>query len=328
MIISKTPMRVSFFGGGTDFKEFFEEYSGAVLSTTIDKYCYVHLRKLPPYFNYRNEIIYSKIERVETINEIIHPLVRECLKFKNVNDVHLAYDADLPARTGLATSSAFSVGLLNACNAYKGIYSDRRNLANEAIYLERTLCAERGGIQDQIASSFGGFNLIEFSKDGYEVTPVPLRESRKIQLENNLFLYFTGTVRTSSDVQKAVKINDTEVTDTLLKMKSLVYKAKEILLDESKPIDLFGELLDVTWNLKKRISSKITKPELDQIYNQAKQSGALGGKLLGAGNGGFFLFYVPKDNQHSFKQKMSNLLEVPFKFEYNGASISYFNYSN
>lgn len=328
MIISKTPMRVSFFGGGTDFKEFFEEYSGAVLSTTIDKYCYVHLRKLPPYFNYRNEIIYSKIERVETINEIIHPLVRECLKFKNVRDVHLAYDADLPARTGLATSSAFSVGLLNACNAYKGIYSDRRNLANEAIYLERILCAERGGIQDQIASSFGGFNLIEFSKNGYEVTPIPLRENRKLQLESNLFLYFTGVVRTSSDVQRTVKINDAEVTDTLLEMKSLVYHAKEILLDERKPIDLFGELLDVTWNLKKRISSKITKPELDQIYNQAKQSGALGGKLLGAGNGGFFLFYVPKDNQRSFKEKMSAFLEVPFNFEYNGASIIYFNYSN
>ena len=323
MIISKTPMRISFFGGGTDFPDYFKKRSGAVISTSINKYCYVHLRDLPQYFEYNSEIIYSKIERVNKVTDIQHPLVREALKFKSVDHVHLAYDADLPARTGLATSSAFSVGLLNALNSHNGEFKSKRLLADEAIYLERSLCQEIGGIQDQIASSYGGLNYISFGEDGYEVTPLMLAKERKKVLENSLMLFFTGVVRTSSDVQKAINFENIETVRRLDKIREITARARDVMVNPDIDISEFGALLDETWQNKRNLSKKVSTDKIDSIYDKAIKAGAIGGKLLGAGSGGFLLFYVPEERQNAVRYALHDLAEVDFQFENQGSTIIY-----
>lgn len=205
MIITQTPFRMSFFGGGTDFPQYYEQYGGAVLSTTFDKYCYVSVRHLPRFFNYRNQIIYSRIENTIDTKSIEHPAVRNAMKMLDMHELRVAYDADLPAKSGLGTSSAFAVGMLNAFYALKGKYVDKRKLADDAIYLERILCKEQGGVQDQIAAAFGGFNRIDFSADGYSVSPVIVSKERKEQLNSNLMLFFTGFSRFSSDIQNSTE---------------------------------------------------------------------------------------------------------------------------
>lgn len=324
MIITRTPFRMSFFGGGTDMKDFFQEYGGAVLSTTFDKYCYVNVRHLPRFFDYSTEVAYSKIERVTALEDIQHPAVRNAMKMLNMHEIRLTYEADLPARSGLGTSSSFAVGMLNAFHALKGKYVDKKRLADEAIYLERELCQEEGGWQDQIAASFGGFNRINFSKDGYDVLPVIISKERKEQLNKSLMMFFTGFTRFSSDVQKANSGMSQEKIHRLQEMQLLVDKAEAILTDKHSDLDDFGRLLDYTWQLKRKTGNAVTNNNIDSIYSAGLKAGALGGKLLGAGGGGFLLFYVPLDKQSSVREAMKDLLYIPFQFENGGTRVIYY----
>ena len=324
MIITKTPFRMSFFGGGTDMESFFKEYGGAVLSTTFDKYCYVNVRHLPRFFDYSTELSYSKIERVNDIEDIQHPAIRNAMKMLDMHEIRLTYEADLPARSGLGTSSSFAVGMLNAFYALKGKYADKKKLADEAIYLERVLCNEAGGWQDQIAASFGGLNRINFSADGYEVLPVIISPERKRQLNDNLLMFFTGFTRFSSDVQKANNVTSTDKKTQLKEMYALVDDAEEILTNKNKSLDDFGYLLDHTWKLKRQTGNSISTSNIDALYQKGVEAGALGGKLLGAGGGGFLLFYVQPEKQDAVKLAMRDLLYIPFKFEDGGTQVIHY----
>lgn len=316
---------MSFFGGGTDMEEYFKENGGAVLSTTFDKYCYVNVRHLPRFFDYSTELSYSKIERVTDINNIQHPAIRNAMKMLDMHEIRLTYEADLPARSGLGTSSSFAVGMLNAFYALKGKYADKKKLADEAIYLERNLCQEAGGWQDQIAASFGGFNRINFNADGYEVHPVIISPERKRQLNQNLLMFFTGFTRFSSDVQKANSASGAEDKKARLKkMYELVDEAEEILTDKHRDLDDFGRLLDTTWRLKKGTGSAVSTGSIDELYEKGMQVGALGGKLLGAGGGGFLVFYVQPEKQEAVKIAMKDLMYIPFKFEDGGTQVIYY----
>lgn len=323
MIITQTPFRMSFFGGGTDFPGFYKEHGGAVISTTFDKYCYVNVRHLPRFFDYSTELSYSKIERVKHVDEIQHPAVREAMKYLDMHELRLTYEADLPARSGLGTSSSFAVGMLNAFYALKGKYADKRKLADDAIYLERTLCNESGGVQDQIAASFGGLNRINFNTDGYEVNPIIIAPERKQQLNRNLMLFFTGFSRFSSDIQVGTQKAMVDKQAQLLEMYRLVDEAEKVLTSKSD-LNEFGRLLDYTWKLKRGISSGISTDSIDGLYAKGMEAGALGGKLLGAGGGGFLLFYVEEDKQESVKKAMQDLLHVPFEFENSGTRVIHY----
>ena len=324
MIITKTPFRMSFFGGGTDLPFFFEKYGGAVLSTTFDKYCYVNVRHLPRFFDYSTELSYSKIERVTSIDDITHPAIRNAMKFLDMHEIRLTYEADLPARSGLGTSSSFAVGMLNAFYALKGKYVDKKRLADEAIFLERELCGEAGGWQDQIAASFGGLNRINFNSDGYEVLPVIISPERKKELNGNLLLFFTGFTRFSSEVQTANASSMAERTAHLREMLSLVDEAEKVLTDHNSDLDEFGRLLDYTWNLKKSAGAAVSTDSIDELYRQGINAGALGGKLLGAGGGGFLIFYVRKENQEAVKKAMKHLMNIPFLFEDGGTRVIHY----
>ena len=325
MIITKTPFRMSFFGGGTDMEDYFKENGGAVLSTTFDKYCYVTVRHLPRFFDYKTHLTYSKMEYVDSYDEIQHPLIREGMRMLDMHELRLTYESDLPARSGLGTSSSFAVGMLNAFYALKGKYASKKKLADEAIYLERVLCNEAGGWQDQIAASFGGFNRINFSMDGYEVLPVIISPERKTQLNNNLMMFFTGFTRFSSDVQKANKVSATEEKRSRLKkMYELVDKAEEVLTNKDSDLDDFGRLLDATWKLKKGTGSSISTGSIDELYEKGMTAGALGGKLLGAGGGGFLVFYVQPEKQEFVKEAMRDLMYIPFSFEDGGTRVIHY----
>lgn len=327
MIITRTPFRMSFFGGGTDIEEFFKEYGGAVLSTSFDKYCYVNVRHLPRFFDYSTELSYSKIERVKSVDEINHPAVKNAMKMLDMHEIRLTYEADLPARSGLGTSSSFAVGMLNAFYALKGKYADNKKLADEAIYLERVLCNEAGGWQDQIAASFGGLNRINFNAEGYEVLPVIINPERKRQLNDNLLMFFTGFTRFSSEVQKANAsgIKDKEAQINHLKeMHSLVDEAEKILTNKHSDLNEFGKLLDYTWKLKRQTGSAVSTDGIDALYKKGIEAGASGGKLLGAGGGGFLIFYVDPEHKESVMNAMSDLLYIPFKFEDSGTRVIHF----
>lgn len=326
MIISKTPLRMSFFGGGTDFPAFFQKHGGCVLSTTFDKYCYVNVRHLPPFFDYSTELSYSQTERVRDVDSIKHPAIREAMKFVGLKDLRLTYEADLPARSGLGTSSAFAVGMLHAFYALLGRYADKRRLADDAIHLERRLCKESGGIQDQIAASFGGFNRLDFSDSGYRVKPVVLLPERKRQLNRSLMLFFTGFSRFSSDIQQSVDqmlSTDAKLVQ-LLRTKEIVDEAERLLSDEGESLAGFGKLLHEAWRLKRTLTASVSTPSIDNFYEKAMKAGALGGKLLGAGGGGFLLFYVEEEFQATVRQSLSELLYVPFEFEEAGSQIIYY----
>ena len=324
MIMSRTPLRMSFFGGGTDLKEFFNEYGGSVLSSSFDKYVYVNVRHLPRFFDYRNQVTYSRIERVDSVEKIEHPAVRNAMKMLDMHDLIVNYDADLPARTGLGSSSSFAVGMLNSFYALKGKYVGKKKLADDAIHLERVLCNEAGGWQDQIAASFGGMNRIDFSNNDYTVHPVIIHPERKEELNNNLMLFFTGFSRFSSSIQNDTKQHIKEKANQLLEMKSLVYKAEEVLEDKHKDLNDFGKMLDYTWRLKRQTGLKISSGLIDEMYENAINAGALGGKLLGAGGGGFLVFYVEKGKQKDVRKALSKLLQIPFRFENMGTEIIYY----
>ncbi len=324
MIITKTPFRMSFFGGGTDMESYFRENGGAVLSTTFDKYCYVNVRHLPRFFDYTTELSYSKTERVTDISDIEHPAIREAMKMLDMHEIRLTYEADLPARSGLGTSSSFAVGMLNAFYALKGKYADKKKLADEAIYLERVLCNEAGGWQDQIAASFGGFNRINFSADGYEVLPVIISPERKQRLNENLLMFFTGFTRFSSDVQKVNNVSAEEKRDQLREMYLLVDEAERVLTNTHADLDDFGRLLDHTWRLKKQTGSAISTGSIDAFYDRGIKAGALGGKLLGAGGGGFLVFYVQPEHKASVMTAMQDLMYIPFSFENGGTRVIHY----
>ena len=324
MIITQTPFRMSFFGGGTDMESFFRKNGGAVLSTTFDKYCYVNVRHLPRFFDYTTELSYSKTERVINTEDIEHPAIRNAIKMLDMHEIRLTYEADLPARSGLGTSSSFAVGMLNAFYALKGKYADKKKLADEAIYLERNLCQEAGGWQDQIAASFGGFNRINFNADGYDVLPIIISPERKKQLNENLMMFFTGFTRFSSDIQKINVTGKGNKTVQLKEMLSLVDDAERVLTDKGKNLDEFGRMLGYTWKLKRQTGSAVSTNGIDELYLKGIASGALGGKLLGAGGGGFFIFYVRPEHQDAVRWGMRDLLYIPFKFEDGGTRVIHY----
>lgn len=323
MIITQTPFRMSFFGGGTDFEGFYKEHGGSVISTTFDKYCYVNIRKLPNYFEYKTHLTYSKNEYINYNDEIEHPAIREAMNMLGIQDIRLIYDADLPARSGLGTSSSFAVGMLHAFHALRGEYTDKKQLANEAIYLERVLCKESGGIQDQIAAAFGGLNRINFYDGGYEVLPIIISQERKNILNKNLMLFFTGFSRFSSEIASSQeKVLDKKQQD-LKEMLKLVNEAEKILVSQVN-LSEFGRLLDYTWKLKRGITNKISNSDIDCLYDKAINAGATGGKLLGAGGGGFLLFYVEEDKQDKVKEALKDLMYVPFEFENFGTRVLHY----
>lgn len=323
MIITRTPFRMSFFGGGTDFPGFYREHGGAVISTTFDKYCYVNVRHLPRFFDYSTELSYARTERVTSVEDIEHPAIREAMKLLDMHEIRLTYEADLPARSGLGTSSSFAVGMLNAFYALKGKYADKRKLADDAIFLERVLCNESGGIQDQIAASFGGLNRINFNSEGYTVDPIIISPERKNLLNQNLMLFFTGFSRFSSDIQSEAEKGLKSKQTQLLEMLRLVDEAEKILTSETD-LDEFGRLLDYTWKLKRGFTDRISTDSIDSFYDRALQAGAMGGKLLGAGGGGFLLFYVNQEKQENVRQTLRNLLHVPFQFENSGTRVIHY----
>lgn len=322
MVITQTPFRISFFGGGTDFPGFYEKHGGQVLSTSIDKYCYVTVRHLPPFFDHSNYIAYSKCERTNSVDEINHPMVREAMKHLDMHELTILYDADLPARTGLGTSSSFAVGLLSAFYSLKGKFIDKRGLAEKAIYLERALCKESGGIQDQIAAAYGGLNKIVFAPDGFEVHPVVVSNQTKNALNDNLMLFFTGLSRFSFTIQVEQEKSLERKNQQLLRMKDLVDEAENAMVEGR--IDDFGRLLDLEWNLKREVNEKVSNPVIDEYYSAAMKAGALGGKLLGAGGGGFLLIYAQKEKQEAVRSVLSKLMEIPFRFETGGSRILYY----
>ncbi|WP_165072491.1 kinase [Desulfovibrio sp. ZJ200] len=327
MIITRTPFRMSFFGGGTDYPTYVAQHGGAVLSTTFDKYSYVTCRWLPPFFDHKYHVTYSKIESAREIDEIRHPAIKEILlSYENGYEqgVEIHCDADLPARSGLGSSSAFVVGLLQAMEGLRGRHVSNEWLAKKAIHLEQNILKENVGSQDQVATSFGGLNVINFHKNGsFSVDPLPLSESRKKLLNSHLLLFFTGFSRFSSTVAKAQLEKMEENKAQLATMRAMVDQATEILVSD-RDIRAFGELLHNTWILKRGLAQEVSTTEVDAIYEVARQHGAIGGKLLGAGGGGFIIFFVEPARQHDVVRALSGLIRVPFKFEDEGSRIIYY----
>lgn len=323
MIIVQTPFRMSFLGGGTDLPQYYEKYGGSVLSTTFNKYCYHTIKWFPPFFPYKNKLTYSKIEEFNLPEEVCHPAVREALKLLKMQNLHITYDADLPAKSGLGTSSSFAVGLLNGLHSLKGEFVDKMTLAKEAIHLERELCQEAGGVQDQLAVSFGGLNKYIFNSTGIDVKPLIISRERKQNLSNNLMLFFTGFTRFSSEIITEQIKNTEKKLQELHEMVSLVNEGEKILTSNGNLND-FGYLLDYTWKLKCSLSNNISSDGIDAIYQRAKKAGAIGGKLLGAGGGGFMLLFVEIDKQEQVKRELSEFLYIPFEFETSGTKVIYY----
>ncbi len=326
MIITRTPFRISFFGGGTDYPVWYKKNGGAVLSTTINRYSYITCRYVPPFFKYKYKISYSKIEEVNNHKQIDHPAVRETLKFLKFNkNLSIQYDNDLPAKSGLGSSSTFTVGLLNALYGLRGEMVTRRQLALNAIHVEQNLIKENVGSQDQAAAAFGGFNRIEFGgANELTVYPVTIGQNKLSDLHSHLMMFFTGFSRTASEVAAEQIRLAPKKTSELNAMKQMVYEAQEILHSKNKNLDDFGKLLHESWQLKRSLSSQISNSAIDKIYDAGRQAGALGGKLLGAGSGGFMLFFARPEVQPRIREKLKKYLHVPFNFENSGSQIIYY----
>lgn len=323
MIISKTPFRISFFGGGTDYPTWFNKHNGAVLSTSIDKYCYLSVRHLPSFFDFKHRFSYSDIELVNELDDIKHPSIRETLKYLKVTKgLEIHHSADLPSRTGLGTSSSFTVGLLNALYALHGISTTKQQLTQNAIHIEQNLISESVGSQDQTIAAYGGLNYIEFTKEGnISASSIAVSWDRVKLLQDHLLLFFTGFTRIASDIAKT-QIEEIPNKKTVLdKIYNQVDEGIKILENSNREITDFGKLLHEGWLLKRSITDKISTPQIDNLYNSALNHGAIGGKLLGAGGGGFLLLFVEPEMQPYVKNALSNLLYVPFKFENTGSSI-------
>ncbi|MDZ4662430.1 MAG: kinase [Pseudomonadota bacterium] len=324
MIISQTPFRISFFGGGTDYPLWFREHGGAVLATTIDKYCYLSCRYLPPFFAHKHRIVYSVIENVKEIEDIKHPAVREVVKYLGIRDgLEVHHDGDLPARSGLGSSSSFTVGLLNTLYALHGKLTSKAQLAKLAIHIEQNIIKETVGSQDQISAAFGGFNIIKFNRDdSFQVDPVIITKERKEELESHLMLFFTGISRTAETVAQSKLKNFEKKTSQLSTMFQMVQEAQSILESSRVSICEIGEMLHEGWLLKQELSDKVSNKFVSDMYTSALESGAIGGKLLGAGGGGFMLLFVPPERQEQVRQRLRGLIEVNFKFENQGSRIT------
>ncbi len=323
MITTSTPLRISFFGGGTDYPVWYRECSGSVLSTTIDKYCYISCRWLPPFFEYHSRVSYSKVENVTRNEDIHHPSVRACLQYLGINEgVEIHHIADLPARTGLGTSSAFTVGLLLGLYALRNQMRDKHAIAAEAIHVEQELLQEAVGAQDQVSAAYGGFNRINFNSDGsIDVKRVLTSKNRIVELEKNLALYFTGFSRIASEIaQEQLKMTPHKKRE-LDAMLQLVGEAEDIVVNTNRSLDEFGRLLHESWQIKRTLTQKISNREIDEIYQAGLSAGALGGKLLGAGGGGFMLFYVPPEKREALRLRLKKLLCVPFTFSTKGSEV-------
>lgn len=327
MVITRTPFRISFLGGGTDYPAWYNQNSiriGAVLSATINKFCYISCRHLPPFFEHRSRIVWSKTELVQNIDEIQHPAVREILKFLNIQKgIEIHHQADLPARSGMGSSSSFVVGLIHALHALDGRMITKRRLALDAIHVEQERLKENVGSQDQAAAAFGGFNKIEFGgPHRVTVNPIPLSSKKLDLFQNHLMLFFTGLTRNASEVAAEQIQNTTNKASELRIMKDMVEEAIDVLNEGS--MDDFGRLLHEAWKIKKSLSSQITNPAINEIYDAGIQAGALGGKLLGAGGGGFILFFASPEKQPAVKERLGHLLHVPIKFENLGSQVVYY----
>lgn len=325
MIISRTPFRISFFGGGTDYPVWYRENPGAVLSTSINKYCYITLRYLPPFFEHRSRIVYGKIELVKDSSQIEHPAVRETLRFLNITEgIELHHDGDLPARSGLGSSSSFTVGLLHGLHALRGKMPTKMQLATEAIHVEQNLIRENVGSQDQVIAAFGGLRRIEFHNgDGIRAHPLTVEPGRVNELQESLTLFFTGLSRTASEIA-GTQIRNTEGKKKELRtMYGLVEEAAKVL-NNGAPLAEFGRLLHESWQIKRSLTDKISTSQIDEIYETARKAGAVGGKLLGAGGGGFMLFFAEPGARSRIQQALGRLLHVPFQFENQGSQIVFY----
>lgn len=325
MIISRTPYRISFFGGGTDYPAWYQKHGGSVLATTIDKYCYITCRYLPPFFEHKSRIVYSRIENCRSIDEIQHPAVREVLRFLRIDrGVEIHHDGDLPARSGMGSSSAFTVGLLNALYALQGIMPTKHQLTMESIYIEQHMVRETVGSQDQALAAHGGFNHIQFLQNGeIAVRPVILPAERVRELNDHLMLLYTGIKRTAAAVAESY-VPDLESKRRQLRiMKDLVDESLS-LLNGGGDITGFGELMHEGWMAKRSLSPTIAGGDLDRIYAAARRAGAVGGKITGAGGGGFLLLFVPPDRRAAVREALSTLIHVPFAFDYSGSQIVYY----
>jgi len=325
MVISRTPFRISFFGGGTDYPIWYRDHGGTVLGTTIDKYCYISCRYLPPFFEHRIRVVYSRIENCHNVDEIAHPAVREVLRFLGIErGLEIHHDGDLPARSGMGSSSSFTVGLLHALYALQGNMPSKRQLALESIRIEQELITETVGSQDQVLAAFGGFNHIVFSANGeISVRPVTVSADRLKELNSHLMLFYSGIDRTASDIAESYITDLNGKKSRLRIMKDLVDESISIL-NEGRDITAFGALLHEAWQAKRGLSAKVSNTQVDGIYELALTKGALGGKLLGAGGGGFMLLFVPPERQAKVRESLKNLIYVPFRFEFAGSQIIFF----
>lgn len=325
MIITRTPFRMSYFGGGTDYPAWFHERGGAVLATTIDKYCYITCRYLPPFFEHKSRILYSKVETVPSNDRIEHPAVRGVLAHMGIQDgIEIHHDGDLPARTGLGSSSAFVVGLLNALYALKHDMPTKMDLAKAAIHIEQEVLRENVGCQDQVITAFGGLQRIDFEKSGdIHVTPMVASRERLEELQAHTLLYFTGFSRIASEIVKEQLQRMPDKTSELNRMREMVDESIGILLGKGG-LEPFGRLLDESWRLKRGLSSKVSSPAIDEIYEAAKSAGALGGKLMGAGGGGFMMLFAPPQAHARIRERLKKLLRIPFRFDNEGSRIVYY----
>jgi len=323
MIITRTPFRISFFGGGTDYPGWYREHGGTVLATTINKYCYITCRRLPPFFKHKHRIVYSRIENVQEIEEIEHPAVRAVLEWAQVREgLEIHHDGDLPARSGLGSSSSFTVGLLHALQALEGRMMDKEKLAREAIHIEQDVIHENVGSQDQVSAAFGGFNRIAFCRnDSFEIAPVILPEHRQQELNRHLMLCFTGVSRIASDVAKSKIENIKNRVVELTKMRGMVDQAIQILQGGNHSLDEFGALLHDSWQYKRTLSDQVSTPLIDELYEGARMAGAIGCKILGAGGGGFMLFFAHPEAHAKIRQRLSQLVHVPFQFDDAGSRV-------
>src|ERR1700723_629171 len=323
MITTRTPLRISFFGGGTDYPIWYRKFGGSVLSTAIDKCCYITCRYLPPFFEYHSRVSYSRIENVNSNNDFEHPSVRACLQYLGIGEgVEMHHVADLPARTGLGTSSAFTVGALLGLYALKNQMRNKHALAADAIHVEQEVIREFVGSQDQISAAYGGFNRINFNTDGsFEVKQIIASPERLAHLQDHLALYFTGFARTASEIAKEQIKTTPQKRNELETMFQMVGEAEEIVTNPSRSLDEFGHLLHECWKVKRTLTGSITNSSLDEIYEAGRSAGALGGKILGAGGGGFMLFFVPPERRKELRMRLKNLLCVPFGFSSRGSHV-------
>lgn len=325
MIITRTPFRISFFGGGTDYPSYYREHGGAVLSTTINKYCYLTCRYLPPFFDHKYRIRYTSREETQSIDEIVHPSVRACLKHVGLEDgIELIHTSDIPAMSGIGSSSAFTVGFLHALYALQGKLVTKRTLALEAMHIEQDVLKENVGSQDQVAAAFGGLNTIEFSgTDDVLVRPVPMLKEKLEYLQSCMLFSFTGFSRLASHIAEEQIRTIPQKLSELRAIRAMVGEAVEILNGDLGDLDEFGRLLDKSWKVKRALTSRITDSRIDTIYDTAIKAGALGGKLCGAGGGGFFLFFVPPHRRAAVEEALKVYLSVPFRFETLGSTTIY-----